>query len=120
MNQQDLYCRVINKLLNQLMKKKYNYDLVYFLNPVQHLLNRDLNSDFYSIDEIVSVNIKSSIRMYEYDKLTNQIKDCLNLIIPMVEGSDYRKINKVKLKIKSPIVSGTLPLRTIPNLIQQS
>jgi hypothetical protein len=53
-------------------------------------------------------------------KLTNQIKDCLNLIIPMVEGSDYRKINKVKLKIKSPIVSGTLPLRTIPNLIQQS
>lgn len=52
--------------------------------------------------------------MYEYDKLTNQIKDCLNLIIPMVEGSDDRKINKVKLKIKSPIVSGTLH-RTIPN-----
>jgi len=119
MNQQDLYCRVINKLLNQLMKKKYNYDFVYFLNPVQHLLNRDLNSDFYSIDEIVSVNIKSSIRMYEYDKLTNQIKDCLNLIIPLVEGSDYRKINKVKLKIKSPIVSGTLH-RTIPNLKQQN
>ncbi len=37
--------------------------------------------------------------MYEYDKLTNQIKDCLNLIIPMVEGSEYRKINKVKPKL---------------------
>lgn len=119
MNQQDLYCRIINKLLNQLMKKKYNYDLVYFLNPIQHLINIELNSDYYSIEEIVSVNIKSSIRMYEYDKLTYQIKDCLNLIIPMVEGSNYRKINEVKLKINSPIVSGTLP-RTIPNLKQQS
>ncbi|WP_297511717.1 hypothetical protein [Flavobacterium sp.] len=119
MKEQDLYCRIINKLLNQLMKKKYNYDFVFYLHPVQHLLNRELNSDFYSIDEIVSVNIKTSIRMFEYDILTNEIKDCLNLIIPMVEGSEYREINKVKLKIKSPIVSGTL-VRTIPTMKQQN
>ncbi len=120
MNQQDIECRVKNKLLNLMMRKKYNYDFVYYLNPVQHLLNKNLNSFYYSIDEEVSVNIKSHITMSEYDKMTNDVKDCLNFIFQMVEGSSYSRVNKVKLKIKSRIVSGTLHHRIIPNLKLQS
>jgi hypothetical protein len=113
MKQEDLYCRIINKLLNQLMKKKYNYDFVFYLNPVQHLMNKKLNSDFYMIEEKVSINLKSSINMYQYDRLCKDLKECLNNILPYVECSDYRKINKVKLVIRQRVVSGTLP-RTIP------
>lgn len=119
MNQDQIECRTINKLLNRYMKKEYNYDFVFYLNPVQHLMNKRLNSDFYFIEEIVSVNLKSSINMYEKDKLCKDLKECLNMIIPFVESSDFSKINKVKLKIREQVVSGTL-LRTIPNLKQQN
>ena len=60
MNQQDLYCRLINKLLNQFMRKKYNYDFVFYLNPVQHLINLELNSDYYSIEEITNISCGKS------------------------------------------------------------
>ncbi len=119
MNQNEIYCRVINKLLNRYMKQKLKYDLVFYLNPVQHLLNKSLNSDFHKIEEEVSVNLKSSITTFEYDVLSIEIKDCLNFIIPMVEGSDFKKINNINLKIRQKLVSGTLP-RKFPNLIQQS
>lgn len=88
MNQQDLYCRVINKLLNQLMKKKYNYDKVFYLNPVQHLQNKNLDYNFHSIEELVSVNIKTPISSVEYECISNDLKDCLNLLLPMIEGSN--------------------------------
>ena len=60
------------------------------------------------IDEIVSVNLKSPISMASYDRLSNDLRDCLNTILPMVEGSDFRRINKVIVKVKRPLVSGTL------------
>jgi hypothetical protein len=119
MNQQDLYCRIINKLLNHLMKKKYNYDFVFYLNPVQHLMNKKLNSDFYMIEEIVSINLKYSINMYQYDRLCKDLKECLNMILPYVECSDYRKINKVKLVIRQQVVSGILH-QISPKNLQQS
>jgi hypothetical protein len=118
MNQQDVCCRVINKLLNQLMKNEYNYDFVFYLNPVQHLMNKKLNSDFYMIEEIVSINLKSSINMYQYDRLCKDLKDCLNMFLPFVECSDFRKINKVKLVIRQRVVSGILHQISPTNLLQ--
>jgi hypothetical protein len=108
MNQNEIYYRVLNKLLNLRMKKKYNYQLVFLLNPIQYLHNKELNTDYYMIDEIVSVNLKSPITMARYDRLSDDLRECLNDISPIVEGINYKKINKVILKIKQPILSGTL------------
>jgi hypothetical protein len=32
----------------------------------------------------------------------------LNYLLPMIEGSDFRRVNKVIVKVKTPVVSGTL------------
>lgn len=108
MIQIEIYWRVVNKLLNRNMKVKYNYDNVFYLNPVQYIMNRDLKSNCYLINEIVSVNLYDNIKMYEIDKLRNDLKECLNYLLPMVEGSDFRPVNRVEIKVKKPIVSGTL------------
>lgn len=108
MNQNEIHRRVINKLLNQRMKKKYNYEQVFYLNPVQYLLNRELNPNFHLLNEIVSVNLKSPITMSKRDRLVDDLIECLNLFIPLVEGCSNRKINNVILKFKQPIVSGIL------------
>ena len=108
MNQKEIHRRVINKLLNHRMKKKYNYDLVFYLNSIQYLLNRELKPDLQPLNEIVSVNLKSPIMMYQRDRLIDDLKECLNLFIPIVEGCSSRKINNVILKFKQPILSGTL------------
>jgi hypothetical protein len=90
------------------MKVKYNYDYVFFLNPVQYLMNRELKSNYYSVNEIVSINIKNNVKMFEFDKLNKDLRECLNYLLPMVEGSDFRRVNKVIVKVKRPVVSGTL------------
>jgi hypothetical protein len=108
MNKHEIHRRVINKLLNQRMKKKYNYEQVFYLNPVQYLLNIELNTDFHLLSEIVSVNLKSPITMCQRDRLIDDLRECLNLLIPLVEGCSKRKINNVILKFKQPIVSGIL------------
>jgi hypothetical protein len=100
--------RVTNNLLNRTMKTKYNYDNVFYLNPVQYIMNRELISDYYLVNEIVSINVKKNIKMFEFDKLSKDLRDCLNYLVPMVEGSDFRRINKVIVKVKRPLVSGTL------------
>jgi hypothetical protein len=71
-------------------------------------MNRELTTDYYFVNEVVSINIKNNINMFEYDKLSKDLKKCLNDLLPMVEGSDYRRVNKVFVKVKRPIVSGTL------------
>ncbi len=108
MREVEIYWRVTNKLLNRTMKTKYNYDNVFYLNPVQYLTNRQLISDYYIVNEIVSVNIKNNIKMFEFDKLSYDLRECLNYLLPMVEGSDFRFVNKVIVKVKIPLVSGTL------------
>ena len=108
MREVEIYWRVTNKLLNRTMKTKYNYDNVFYLNPVQYLTNRQLISDYYIVNEIVSVNIKNNIKMFEFDKLSKDLRECLNYLLPMVEGSDFRRVNKVIVKVKRPVVSGTL------------
>jgi hypothetical protein len=67
-----------------------------------------LISDYYIVNEIVSVNIKNNIKMFEFDKLSYDLRECLNYLLPMVEGSDFRSVNKVIVKVKIPLVSGTL------------
>jgi hypothetical protein len=110
MNQYEVYRRVINKLLNREMKKKFNYyDYVFYLHPIQYLNNRKFHCD-YGIIEIVSVNIKNTITMYQKDKLTLDLKNCLNSITPYVEGGDYRRISKVDIKINQKVVSGIAPI----------
>lgn len=111
MNQYEIYYRVINKLLNREMKKKYfYYDYVFLLNPIQYINNREVGT-YYRFQEIVSINIKSPINEYQKDKLIKDLKVCLNSIVPFVEGGDYRKISNVSIKISQPIRSGTTPIR---------
>jgi hypothetical protein len=90
------------------MKKKYNYDLVFYLNSIQYLLNRELNPDFHILNEIVSVNIKFPITMSQRDRIIDDLKECLNLFFSLVEGDSNRKIDNIILKFKQPVVSGTL------------
>ena len=71
-------------------------------------MNRELISEYYLVNEIVSINIKNNVKMFEYDKLSKDLKECLNYLLPMVEGSDFRRVNKVIVKVKTPVVSGTL------------
>jgi hypothetical protein len=104
----EIYWRVVNKLLNRTMKVKYNYDYVFYLHPVQYITNRELISVYYLVNEIVSINIKHNFKMFEIDKLSKDLKMCLNDLLPMVEGSDFRRVNKVVVKVKRPVVSGTL------------
>ena len=107
---------MINKLLNREMKRKFNYyDYVFFLNPIQYLNNREYET-YFKIQELVSINIKSPINEYQKYKLINDLKVCLNLIVPFVEGGDYREISNVKIKISQPIRSGTTPI--LPNRLQ--
>lgn len=108
MREVEIYWRVTNKLLNRTMKKKYNYNNVFYLNPVQYLMNRELMSEYYLINEIVVINIKNNIRMFEFDKLSYDLRECLNYLLPMIEGSYFRPVNKVIVKVKTPVVSGTL------------
>jgi hypothetical protein len=108
MNQYEVYRRVINKLLNREMKKKYGYyDFVFYLNPIQYLNNREFYSD-YGITEIVSVNIKNTITMYQKDRLALDLKNCLNNIIPYVEGMSYMRISKVIIKTNQRVCSGII------------
>lgn len=71
-------------------------------------MNRELMSEYYLVNEIVSINIKNNIRMFEFDKLSYDLRECLNYLLPMIEGSDFRPVNKVIVKVKRPVVSGTL------------
>ncbi|WP_396149432.1 hypothetical protein [Flavobacterium sp.] len=104
----DIHWKVVNKLLNRTMKVEYNYDYVFYLNPVQYIMNRELISDYYIVNEVVSINIKNNIKMFEFDKLSKDLRECLNYLLPMIEGSDFRRVNKVIVKVKRPVVSGTL------------
>lgn len=108
MNQYEIYRRVINKLLNrELMNKYYYYDYVFYLNPIQYLLNREVGSNF-GVVEIVSVNLKNTITISQRDKLSNDIKNCLNSINPYVEGVDYKQIRRVVIKSPQRICSGII------------
>jgi hypothetical protein len=116
MNQYEIYYRVINKLLNGAMKKKYDYHgLVFYINPIQYITNREFSSVF-GVKEIVSINLKKTINMYQKDKLILDLKNCLNSITPYVEGGDYRRISKVEIKINQRICSGIVQKFPNPEL----
>jgi hypothetical protein len=108
MKQYEVCRRIINKLLNGEMKRKFHYyDYVFYLNPIQYLTNREFQSD-YGVIEIVSVNIKNTITMYQKDRLALDLKNCLNNIIPYVEGMSYMRISKVKIKMNQRVCSGII------------
>jgi hypothetical protein len=99
------------------MKKKFHYyDYVFFLNPIQYLKNR-CDVSVYFIEEIISVNIKNTINEYQKDRLKSDLISCLNSITPYVEGSDYRKISRVKIKFNQRVCSGII--QRFPSQIQQ-
>ena len=107
MNDKELKYRVVNKLLNKVMKKKYG-DFLFYLLPVNYLINNEMNCDYISRTEIILVNIKTPINMILKDKLELELKHHLNIIISVVEGNSKLKIDKVKLKFNQPVLSGTL------------
>lgn len=117
MNQYEVYIKIINKLLNREMKRKFNYyDYVFFLNPIQYLTNR-CDVSVYYIEEVISINIKNTINEYQKDRLILDLKSCLNSITPFIEGNEYREISKVKIKINQRVCSGIIP--KYPNLKRQ-
>jgi hypothetical protein len=110
MKDKELKYRVVNILLNKVMKKKYE-DFVFYLVPINYLMNNETKSVFNSRTEIVSVNSKIPINMILRDKLKFEIKKQLNIVISVVEGNTKYKVDRVKLKFKHPILSGTLFVR---------
>lgn len=107
MNDKELKYRIVNKLLNRVMKIKYG-DFVFYLVPVNYLMNNEMNNDFISRTEIVSVNIKTPINMFFKDRIEFELKHHLNSIISVVEGNVKFKVDRVKLKFNQPVLSGTL------------
>jgi len=105
MNQLEIYRRVINKLLNSEMKKKYGYnDLIFYLNPIQYISNREIVS-FHGFKEIVTIYFKNPNSKYLSDTLSLDLKNCLNSIIPYVEGGGCKKVSSVLIKIINRFVS---------------
>jgi hypothetical protein len=99
MNQLETYRRVINKLLNFEMKRKYGYhDLIFYLNPIQYISNREFVS-YYGFNEIVTIYFKNPKSKYRSDRLNKDVKNCLNHILPFVEGGGCKRISSVLLKI---------------------
>ena len=99
MNQFETYRRVINKLLNSEMKRKYGYnDLIFYLNPLQYISNREIDS-YYGFKEIVTIYFKNPNSKYRSDTLRSDLKNCLNNIIPYVEGGGCKKVSSVLIKI---------------------
>ena len=99
MNQFETYRRVINNLLNSEMKRKYGYnDLIFYLNPLQYISNREIDS-YYGFKEIVTIYFKNPNSKYRSDTLRSDLKNCLNNIIPYVEGGGCKKVSSVLIKI---------------------
>jgi len=107
MNHYEVYRRVINKMMNREMKRYGYYGYVFYLTPIQYLVNREVGSK-YGIVEIVSVNIKQTITMSQRDKLSKDIKRCLNYINRFIEGNDFKKIYKVEIKSPHKVCSGII------------
>jgi hypothetical protein len=107
MNDKELKYRVINKLLNRVMKKKYE-EFVFYLIPVNYLMNNELNNEYTFRTEVVSVKVKKPVNMILNNMLEMEIKHYLNNIISVVEGNRIVKVDKVKIKYNQPLVSGIL------------
>ncbi len=99
--------RIINKLLNQLMRKRgFNY--TFRFHPLQHATLKFTNKrNFFNIEN-VSVYDKTPLRQNDYDRMSKELKICLEMIIQTVECDFRYRVNVVKLKTKHQVVSGTL------------
>lgn len=99
--------RIINKLLNKLMKKRgFNYTFMF--HPIQYETLKTTNKIRYFNVEIVSVYDRVSLRQNECDKMCKELKKCLEMIIQTVDCNLNYRVNVVKLKTKHRIVSGSL------------
>ncbi len=107
MKDKELKYRVVNKLLYRVMKKKYG-DFVFYLIPVNYLMNNELNNEYTFRTEVVSVKVNKPVNMILNDRLEMEIKYNLNNIISVVEGNTRVKVDKVKIKYNQPLVSGIL------------
>jgi hypothetical protein len=107
MNDKELKYRVINKLLYRVMKKKYE-EFVFYLIPVNYLMNNEVKNEYTFRTEVVSVKVKKPVNMILNNRLEMEIKHNLNNIISVVEGDTKLKVDKVKIKYNQPLVSGIL------------
>jgi hypothetical protein len=107
MKDKELKYRVVNKLLYRVMKKKYG-EFVFYLIPVNYLMNNELNNECTFRTEVVSVKVNKPVNMILNDRLEMEIKHNLNNIISVVEGNTRVKVDKVKIKYNQPLVSGIL------------
>jgi hypothetical protein len=107
MNDKELKYLVVNKLLNKVMKKKYE-EFVFYLTPFNYLINNEVNNEYTFRTEVVSVKVKKPVNMILNDRLEMEIKHNLNNIISVVEGNTRLKVDKVKIKYNQPLVSGIL------------
>lgn len=107
MNDKELKYRIVNKLLYRVMKKKYE-EFVFYLIPVNYLMNNEVKNEYTFRTEVVSVKVKKPVNMILNNRLEMEIKHNLNNIISVVEGDTKVKVDKVKIKYNQPLVSGIL------------
>jgi hypothetical protein len=89
------------------MKKKYE-EFVFYLIPVNYLMNNEVKNEYTFRTEVVSVKVKKPVNMILNNRLEMEIKHNLNNIISVVEGDTKLKVDKVKIKYNQPLVSGIL------------
>lgn len=107
MNDKELKYRIVNKLLYRVMKKKYE-EFVFYLIPVNYLMNNEVKNEYTFRTEVVFVKVKKPVNMILNNRLEMEIKHNLNNIISVVEGDTKVKVDKVKIKYNQPLVSGIL------------
>lgn len=119
MREYELNIRVCNRLLNKIMKRDYGYDYFFRINPITYMNNRVLIPEKVHLSELVYIKLKSSISSNEREKIREEIKENINLLLKLIEGNEYRPILDVKLKLYNSSVSETIT-KDIPSCINYS
>ena len=76
LNDKELKYRIVNKLLYRVMKKKYE-EFVFYLIPVNYLMNNEVKNEYTFRTEVVSVKVKKPVNMILNNRLEMEIKHTL-------------------------------------------
>ena len=99
MNDFSLNVRVVNRILNKIMKRDYGYNYFFRINPIIYTTNRVLIPKKIHLSEMVYVKLNGSISFEEREKIRRELKMIINLLFTLIEGLEYRPILDIKLKI---------------------
>lgn len=89
---------VCNRLLNKLMRLEYGYNFTFRINQLVYLGNRQFSYRKFDY-EIIYVKTDKPLNKKKIMILKERVHFSINQILNVIECSDYRPVNNIKLKI---------------------